>query len=102
MKTVVPIKPSEVGKIKQATIPDEVIEAFNELIVANWEGESAVFLQKDAVKLIAKRLKIRQDAIFDKGYLDVEALYRKQGWVVTYDGPGFNESYDATFKFAKK
>ena len=37
--------------------------------------------------------------IFSEGYLNVEEVYREQGWVVSYDKPGYNESYDANFKF---
>ncbi len=33
-------------------------------------------------------------------WLNVEELYRAQGWTVTYDKPGYNESYPATFTFA--
>jgi len=37
--------------------------------------------------------------IFDKGWLNVEEVYRAAGWAVEYDKPGFNESYSATFTF---
>ena len=36
------------------------------------------------------------------GWLDVEGIYRKAGWDVEYDSPGYCEDYPATFKFRKK
>jgi hypothetical protein len=39
--------------------------------------------------------------VFSKHYLDFEDVYRKQGWKVYFDRPGFNESYTATFTFSK-
>lgn len=42
--------------------------------------------------------------MLDREHLDVEDVYRAAGWEVTYDKPGYNETYDATFTFrsAKK
>ena len=101
-RKIKPLKPSEISKIKQTNIPDEVIEVFNELITANWKGTHAVILQTDAAKLVAKRLKITQQQVFDKCFLDIEDIYRKEGWAVKYDKPAYNEDYEATFEFSKK
>lgn len=100
-KKVAPIKPSEVAKRKQETMPDAVLESFNELIAEDFSNGSATVIQKKVVALmIAKGLK--RDDIFDKGWLDVEGIYRKAGWKVEYDKPGFNESYEAKFIFSSK
>ena len=40
--------------------------------------------------------------IFSNHWLDVEDIYRKQGWKVVYDSPGYDESYDAYYEFRKK
>jgi hypothetical protein len=37
--------------------------------------------------------------IFEKGLLDVETVYERAGWKVTYDKPAYNETYPATFRF---
>ncbi|MFZ5424563.1 MAG: hypothetical protein ACOZAO_02065 [Patescibacteria group bacterium] len=96
-----PITPSGVGKAKSASLPDVVIEVFNELIAQNFYGGSASVKQKDAVAmLVAKGLD--RNEIFKKGWLDVEEVYRKAGWKVYYDKPGYNESYDAYFRFSKR
>lgn len=93
-----PIKPSEVIDKKQELIPDEVIEAFNEMIAANWNGTSSTVSQTEVYALIKKKL----GKDFPMNYLDVEDIYRKAGWKVNYDKPGYNESYGATFEFSKK
>ena len=97
-----PIKPSEVSKTREASIPDEIIEIFNELITKDWDGDSATVNQNTAVALASKKLNMSRQDIFDKHYMDVEGIFRKAGWVVEYDKPGYNETYDATFKFSKR
>lgn len=97
-----PIKPSEVPDAKVSRIPDGVFEAFNELIVENWSNDRARVNQKDAVERIADKVQCLRQDVFDKGWLDVEDIYRKAGWLVEYDKPGYNESYEAFFIFKKK
>lgn len=31
----------------------------------------------------------------DHGWLDLEDIYRDEGWTVEYDSPGYNETYEA-------
>lgn len=99
-----PISPNEVAAAKQATLPDFVIQAFNECIAAGWNVDDAasVFSQDDVVRLIilygGEHIHDRQE-IFDKRWLDVEDVYRQRGWQVKYDKPGYNEGYPATFTF---
>ena len=100
-KKVAPIKASEIDKVRHQTIPDVVVEAFNELILKNFSSGSATVMQDDVAKLIVQKGLKRQD-IFDNHWLDVEDLYRKNGWKVDYDKPGYNESYNAYFVFSAK
>ena len=97
-----PIKPDEVQSKKDASIPEEVFQVFNDLITENWSNNSANVTQDEAVKRIAAKLDITRQEAFDKGYLDVESAYRKAGWRVEYDKPGYNEDYKAFFVFRKK
>ena len=98
-----PITPGEVCKAKKDSLPDEVLEAFNELIAKHWDGSSATIRQKEVVALIKSKLDLkRHDQIYARGWLDVEDVYRKAGWTVTYDKPGYCESYEATFRFSRK
>lgn len=89
-----PIRPDDITKEKQKSLPDEVIDAFNELIAMNWDGSSATVMQKEVVASIAHKLNINSNDIIYKNH-------RKSGWEVEYDKPGYCESYDAHFKFRK-
>lgn len=100
--SVKPISPNDVEGKKLEGIPDQVIEAFNELIAKNWRSTEAVIKQRDVVKLILEKLNIESGQIYDNGWLDVEPVYRKAGWNVEYDKPAYCESYEPTFTFRKK
>ena len=98
---VKPISPREVVTLKASSIPDEVFEAFNELIAENfWNGYSS-FTEKKVVARIVKK-GISSTKAYENNWLDVEKFYEKAGWKVDYDKPGFNESYDAVFNFSIK
>ena len=105
-----PIKPDEVDK-KLESIPDEVIESFNEMITKKWDGHSSKFKQDDIVNIILTKMNIKMKSnspfmltsryLFDNKFLDVEDIYRKQGWTVVYDAPAYSETYAAIFEFSK-
>jgi hypothetical protein len=42
---------------------------------------------------------VTRDEIFDNHWMDVEALYRENGWGVKYDRPAYNEDYEPMFIF---
>src|SRR3954462_13759959 len=93
------ITPQEAIKGKTNTIPSVVFEVFNDLIKENLGGKSSSFQQDSVVRRLEKR-GLERTEIFNKGWLDVEPAYRKAGWIVDYDKPGFNECYPATFTFS--
>lgn len=97
-----PITPGEITPAKAASLPDNVIDVFNELIAAAWNGHHAIVKQKDAAREIASRMEVPVDHVYQRGWLDVEDIYRKAGWKVEYDKPAYCETYDATFTFKKK
>lgn len=100
---VKPISPREVAKSKLSQIPDEVIEAFNELIAESFSDGCSVVKQSKVVTRIGKKMKKSGNKTkFDNNWLDIEEIYEKNGWKVVYDQPGFNESYPTTFTFTKK
>lgn len=105
MARVKPISPEEVATLKTKIIPEEVIEAVNELIASRFSNGYANFTQKDLVALIKKKFKEHgkeapsDKLIMDEHWLDFEDIYREEGWKVFYDKPGYNESYNATFEF---
>jgi hypothetical protein len=96
-----PISPREVVDAKLKILPDEVFQSFNELIARNYNGGSATVYQSDVVDLMVGR-DLDQSEIYKKGWLDVEDIYRKAGWKVEYDKPGYNESYAPYFRFSPK
>lgn len=98
---VKPITPAKVVALKASIFPDEVLEAFNELIAENFTGGVASFTEKKVVARIVKK-GISSSQAYANNWLDVEDIYRKNGWKVEYDKPGYNESYDAIFTFSIK
>lgn len=98
-----PIKPSEVIELKKTPFPDFVIEAFNELIAKNFANKRSTFNQCDVVNLILQKNKTfaRHD-VFNNGWLDIEDVYRSEGWSVEYDKPGYDEDYEPIFTFKVK
>ena len=101
MSGIKALGPDEVLAARKASLPDVVIEVFNDLISENFNGHSAIVYQSAVVKhLVSKGLS--RDKIYNKGWLDVEDIYLEQGWKVEYDKPGYNEDYEAYFKFSKK
>lgn len=93
--SVKPISPKDVA----GQIPDAVLSVFNTLITQNFRSGSACVLQDNVVAELVKR-GLNRDEIFNRGWLDVEALYRGAGWTVEYNKPAYNdEPYPATFTF---
>lgn len=107
MSKVMPIRPDDVVACRQATIPDFVIEAFNTCIAAAYANGAAVVRLGDVVAAILRSMPSDDSPVMDRArifrerWLDVEDLYRAQGWVVTFDKPGYNESYPASFTFKR-
>jgi hypothetical protein len=103
LERVQPISPDDVAKKKAETIPDAVVAAWNRLIAEKWNGSSSRITQDEAVLAVmaAMRIESRRE-VFDKGYLEVEALYRSRNWKVVYDKPDYTESYSAFFVFSAK
>lgn len=97
MTEIQPITPEQAIKNKINHIPREVIEAFNKHITMNFDGKRATVVQKDVVATIKSLMKIDH---IDFSWLNVEKIYEQNGWIVKYDKPGYNESYDAFFVFA--
>ena|ERR1035437_2556462 len=106
MNKIKPISPKEIDNQKDLDIPDEVIAAFNELIIKKLNGDTAVITQGEALSLCLSKLKaankkMTSEELFDYHYLDVEQNFRKAGWKVEYDKPGYNERYEGFYTFSK-
>jgi hypothetical protein len=111
-----PVKPistndATLASAKKELLPDFVIEAFNEMIASRYLNGSAKFKQDEVMEIILQRgndIKdlqgdphIKRHNIFDNHWLDVEEVYRQEGWKVEYDKPAYCETFDAYFVFRK-
>ena len=93
-KNILPISPEEVAAAKLNFFPEEVIKAFNDWIVKEWNGQRAVVDQEEVKATIIKQL---PDIPFDIHWLDIGEVYRTKGWSVTFcttvPGKGGNAAY---------
>lgn len=104
---VAPISPAEAEKAHRGTIPDSIINAFNKLIVKHYKpiSKEAVVKQDEVLDMVCgdpDSGKLKRADVFSNHWLDVEDIYREQGWNVEYDKPTYNETYDAYFVFSVK
>lgn len=96
-----PIKPNEIPQRQMDAIDDAVVEVWNNLIIKNFRGNQAVVYQDDAITVIQNAMGVDRSDVFENGWLEIEPLFRRAGWKVEYDKPGYNESYRASFTFTK-
>lgn len=97
-KVVRAITPEEAVELSKEVIPPEVLNTVNRLITEKLQRGKAFILQKEIIAALVEA-GMDESEIFRKHWLDFEDMYRDSGWGVTYDKPGWNESYDASFKF---
>lgn len=109
MSEVKPIKPEEVVKKIKDDFPNYVVEAFNSLIQEKWNETKgrAVVYQEESIQTILKLAEsngtpIERHDIFSNGYLDIEELYRENGWEVEYMKQPYYSNEDDFFVFKKK
>jgi len=97
-----PFSPDQVADRKSKEIPDYVFDVWDTLIATAWNGSTARVVQNVAIEALLKHTASGdRKEVFDKGWLDIEEIYRAVGWKVHYDKPGYNETYDAYFVFKK-
>ena len=92
-----PIKPEEILDKKIATIPDDMIQAVNELIALKWMGDSAIINKEELLVKYFELSGLKDDRanrekLYSTHALDIEFAYRKEGWYVRYNSP--NLSYN--------
>lgn len=96
-----PISPQEVVQLKSEQIPHGVIKAFNETIAAHYTAGKAEVPLQHVLDRIAIHMNTPEDAIPD-WWLDVEDIYRQEGWKVTFYKPARDENFKSFFDFRKK
>jgi len=100
MSDIRPITPLQATEDYEKDLPNEVVEAFNELIRERYDGSQAIIYQEEVINRMSAKGLSRAE-VFTRGWLNVENMYRKVGWKVSYDKPGFNENYNAFFRFER-
>ena len=104
--SVKPITPDEVVDAKIESIPSEVYQVFNKLIVAAWNGDTATVIENVAIyalfsQFAAAGKDVTRAELLASGWLRVEDAYRKVGWRVVYDTPAHNETFEPRFTFSR-
>ena len=97
-----PMKPSEVVPLKATMLPPEVCDVINEMIAKHWDGDSAMVFQTDLANAMVAALGIPKAEVYARKYLDFEPVYREAGWIVSYDRPGYCETYDPSWTFKRR
>ena len=88
--------PKDAKEHKLASIPDFVYQAFNNLLVKNYDAYGTIILQGEVIKEILTVCPLdsmTSQIILENKWLDVED---------EYDKPGLGESYPARFIFKPK
>lgn len=103
-RKVKPLSPDEAAKEARADIPDFVIEAVNNLLKKHLTSGYATLRQDEVIAEILRlsNQELTRQQIFDNKWLDFEPIFEEEGWVVEYDKPGYNETYEPTFDFKDK
>ena len=97
------IKPGDIAKTKADMFPEKVIDAWNKLIAKRFTAGRARVTQEEAMQmLIPLTPNGDRREVYDEGWLDIEEVYREQGWGVKFDKPGYCETYEPYFVFTAK
>lgn len=102
MATVSVLGPNEMIEQWQMALPNEVIEAFNEMLVRHFNGTTAKILEKDLLAEIKKK-GIPQHQVREQQWLkQTQELYKEQGWKVAHKTPGWDDDFHSYFYFELK
>lgn len=97
------ISPTDIAVQKVENFPDFVLEEWNKIIAMKFTAGSARVGQEEIMAVLLPHTQNgNRQEVFDNHWLDVEEVYRAQGWSVVYDKPAYNESYEANFTFKAK
>lgn len=87
-----PFTPAEARAAQIKRIPPEVVAVFNEALAEGiGDGKSVVLRVADMATRVADKTGISRDALFANKYLDIEPLFREQGWKVKWEGNDFGD-----------
>lgn len=102
-KQITPITPSEILDNLEDIIPSFVFEAVNAILKEKFRGTSVTIKQNEIItKACQIKHGLKREDFFEKKWLDIEKVYEKAGWNVSYDKPAYSENYEAYFEFKPK
>lgn len=96
-----PLSPEEAKAAQEESLPDEVIETVNYFLTKR-ASNLVIRITVAEVREMLNRKGFTTEQIYGDNLLDIENVYRKAGWKVTYDKPGYNESYEPYWDFSKR
>lgn len=97
------ISPADIAIQKAKNFPDFVLDEWNKMIAKKFTAGRARIEQNEMIEALLPHTQHgNRQEVFDNGWLDVEEVYREQGWKVEYDKPGYCEDYAASFTFTAK
>ena len=99
------ISPDDIILKKAENLPDFVLDEWNKMIAKKFTAGRACVLQNEIIAALLPHTQHGdRKEVFDGHWLDIQEIYRDQGWSVVYDKPGYgyNESYEASFVFKPK
>lgn len=91
--TVKAFSPEDAKKSHVHIIPDEVLEAVNDLLAVKYRKHSksiTIYVKEVVDALVAKGFD--REKIFEDRLLDFEGVYEKAGWKVVFTRPSYNET----------
>lgn len=105
MEEIIPITPNEVLENRIYKIHPSIIKIVNDILSQRFthKDSSVVIKQKEIVdKFQELHPDFSREKLYDEKHMDFEYEFRKFGWDVAYDRPGYNENYEAFYKFSIK
>jgi hypothetical protein len=92
------IKPEDIISAKRAALNPVVEKAVDFLIAYKWNGYCSKFTLRELKNKIVEM----SGHNATKEMLNFESIYREHGWKVSFDTPGYHESYESSWTFTKK
>jgi hypothetical protein len=103
-QNVKPITPDEIAKSRASEIPDEVIDAFNDLLKKKFDGEQAIIEQIEVVHAIMVKMDLKpedREVIFAERWLNIAPLFGPAGWRVVVHEPHVGNERPAYYTFTR-
>ena len=98
-----PISPDDISDNKEKYIHQTIIKTVNKILKERYNLGSTVDIKISEISkpFFEAHPEIDEDKAWKAKMFDIEDAYRKFGWKVSYDRPGWDESYEGFYKFSK-